>query len=74
MLNMLICDVRCHRDSLSSLYGSLNKIKETIRETSLENKNLRNCDYFAIITSCSHFTMLQLLNGQRANEINTRIK
>ena len=28
------------------------------RKTSLENKHLRNCDYFAIISSCSHFTML----------------
>ena len=25
------------------------------RKTSIENKHLRNCDYFAIIPSCSHF-------------------
>mgnify|MGYP007058291831 CR=1 FL=1 len=31
---------------------------ETARKTSLENKQLRNCDYFAIISSCLHFTML----------------
>ena len=30
----------------------------TARKTSLENLHLRNCDYFAIIPSCSHFTML----------------
>ena len=24
---------------------------------SLENKHLHNCDYFAIIPSCSHFTI-----------------
>ena len=28
------------------------------KKKSLENKHLRNCDYFAIIPSCSHFTML----------------
>ena len=28
------------------------------RKTSLENKHLRNCDYFAIISSCSLSTML----------------
>ena len=28
------------------------------RKTSLENKHLHICDYFAIIPSCSHFTML----------------
>ena len=32
---------------------------EMARETSLKNKHLRNCDYFAIIPSCSHFTMLK---------------
>ena len=31
---------------------------EPVRKTSLENKHLRNCDYFAIIPSCSHFKML----------------
>ena len=30
----------------------------TARKASLENKHLRNCDYFAIIPSCSHFEML----------------
>ena len=33
-------------------------ITATARKTSLEIKQLRNCDYFAIILSCSHFTML----------------
>ena len=33
-------------------------MKETARKTSLKNKHLRNCDYFSIILSCSHFTML----------------
>ena len=28
------------------------------KKKKLENKRLRNCDYFAIIPSCSHFTML----------------
>ena len=32
---------------------------EMARETSLKNEHLRNCDYFAIILSCSHFTMLK---------------
>ena len=27
------------------------------KKTSLENKHLRNCNYFAIIPSCSHFTI-----------------
>ena len=31
---------------------------ETARKTSLETKHLRNCDYFAFIPSCSHFTKL----------------
>ena len=31
---------------------------EPVRKTSLENKHLRNCDYLAIIPSCSHFKML----------------
>ena len=31
---------------------------ETARKTSLKNKHSRNCDYFAIIPSCSHFTLL----------------
>ena len=31
---------------------------EPARKTLLENKDLRNCDYFAIFPSCSHFTML----------------
>ena len=31
---------------------------ETARKASLKDKDLRNCDYFAIILSCSHFTML----------------
>ena len=30
----------------------------TTRKTLLENKHLCNCNYFAIIPSCSHFTML----------------
>ena len=29
----------------------------TARKMSLENEELRNCDYFAIILSCSYFTM-----------------
>ena len=28
------------------------------KKTSLENEHLCNYDYFAIIPSCSHFTML----------------
>ena len=32
--------------------------KATARKASFENKNLRNCDYFSIVPSCSHFTML----------------
>ena len=31
---------------------------EPARKTSLENKHLRNCDYFAIIPSCLHFAIL----------------
>ena len=38
--------------------GVLAMMTEPARKTSLENKHLRNCDYFAIIPSCSHFTML----------------
>lgn len=30
----------------------------TARKASLENKQLRNLNYFAIIPSCSHFAML----------------
>ena len=30
----------------------------TARKASLENKQLRNLNYFAIIASCSHFAML----------------
>ena len=30
----------------------------TAIKTSLENKHVRNCDYFAIIPSGSHFKML----------------
>ena len=30
----------------------------TKRKTSVKNKHLRNCNYFAIVPSCSHFTML----------------
>ena len=33
-------------------------VTETARKTSLKSKHLRNCDCFAIIPSCSHFTML----------------
>ena len=33
---------------------------ETARKTPLKNKHLRNCDYFTIIPSCSHFTMLTM--------------
>ena len=33
-------------------------MKATARKTSLENKRLRNCHYFAINPSCSHFTKL----------------
>ena len=36
---------------------------EPARKTSFENKHLRNCDYFAIIPSCSHFTMLAKNRG-----------
>ena len=30
----------------------------TTRKTSFENKHLRSCDYFAVIPSCWHSTML----------------
>ena len=30
----------------------------TKRKTSLKNKHSRNCNYFAIVPSCSHLTML----------------
>ena len=33
-------------------------MSEPARKTSLENKHLRNCDYFAIIPPWSHLTML----------------
>ena len=33
-------------------------ITETARTASLKNKHFRNYGYFAIIPSCSHFTML----------------
>ena len=38
--------------------GVLAMMTEPARKMSLENKHLRNCDYFAIISSCSHFKML----------------
>ena len=31
---------------------------EPERKASLENKHSRNCDYFAVIPSCPHFTIL----------------
>ena len=30
----------------------------TATKTTLENKHLRNCNYFALTPSCSHFTLL----------------
>ena len=46
----------------SALYGKqkgvLAMMTATVRKTSVESKHLRNCDCFAIIPSCSHFTML----------------
>ena len=33
-------------------------ITEPARKRSLENKHLHNCDYFVIIPSCLHYTML----------------
>ena len=39
-------------------YGVLTMMTETARKTSLKNKHLHNCGYFAIIPSCSHFKML----------------
>ena len=39
--------------------GVLAMMTEPARKTSLKNKHLRNCDYFAIIPSCLHFTMLK---------------
>ena len=42
-------------------------MKELARKASLENKHLRNCDYFAIIQSCSHFTMLISLSAVKGN-------
>ena len=41
-----------------SLQGVLAMMTEQARKTSLENKRLRNNDYFAITPSCSHITML----------------
>ena len=41
--------------SLRSVKGVLAMMTEKTRKTSLKNKNLRNCDYFAIIPCCSHF-------------------
>ena len=38
--------------------GVLAMMTEAARKTSLKKKHLRNCDYFAIIPSCSHYTML----------------
>ena len=38
--------------------GVLAAMTETARKTSFKNEHLRNSDYFAIIPSCSHFTML----------------
>ena len=38
--------------------GVLAMMTEPARKTSLEKKHLHNCGYFAIISSCSHFTML----------------
>ena len=38
--------------------GALEMMTATARTMSLENEHLRNCDYFAIMPSCSHFTML----------------
>ena len=35
--------------------GVLAMMTEPARKTSLEYKHLRNCDYFAIISSCLHF-------------------
>ena len=48
-----------HQNSLFPLlyFGALTMITAALRKTSFENKNLRNCDYFAIIPSCSHSTM-----------------
>ena len=49
---------------LTMVTGTVNEwevlamMTETARKTSLKNKHLRKCDYFAIIPSCSHFTML----------------
>ena len=34
----------------------------TTRKTSFENKHLRSCDYFAVIPSCWHSTMLAKYN------------
>ena len=42
----------------SSHYGVLAMMAEPAIKTSLESKHLRNYDYFAIIPSFSHFTML----------------
>ena len=39
-------------------FSKESSIGEFSRKTSLENKHLRQCDYFEIISSCSHFTML----------------
>ena len=48
---------RARNEKLFTKLGVLAAITETARKTSLKNKHLRNCDYFAIIPSCSHFTM-----------------
>ena len=42
--------------------GSFSNDDGAGKKTSLENKHLRNCNYFAIIPSCSHFTIGSLRN------------
>ena len=42
---------------------------ETARKTSLKNEHLRYCDYFAVIPSCSYFTMY---NEEPCNWISLR--
>lgn len=39
-------------------FGALAMMTAALRKTSLENEHLRNCDYFAIIPSFSHSTIL----------------
>ena len=48
---------RCAEQKTKDL-AALAMITGTARKTLLKNLHLHNCDYFAIVPSCSHLTML----------------